>query len=243
MRGFAQIKALKLACLAEWGERESWEYPLCPPPSLPPCTSFTLRAGIWKGEGSSSGRRKTSSTCAHKEICSALSGGPSFSVSVNNERGLLFKWMWQSPQWTIRALSPPHRRRHHHWTTLDCLEAIWNKASAPLCCGGPACGLCAPSGANIWWNRRVCLCSSDVVALLLVEMFMIHMIHCSERKKLQKLKAKRKSNFSSPGWLPGGDFAPWWQVQQQDVSPACYQLSTHAVHVTMVVGFVLFRYE
>lgn len=45
--------------------------------------------------------------------------------------------------------SPPHRRRHHHWTTLDCLEAIWNKGSAPLCCGGPACGLCAPSGANI----------------------------------------------------------------------------------------------
>lgn len=176
--------------------------------SLPPRTSFTLRAGIWKGEGSSGGRRKTSSTCAHKEICSALSGGPSFSVSVNNERGLLFKWMWQSPQWTIRALSPPHRRRHHHWTTLDCLEAMWNKGSAPLCCGGPACGLCAPSGANMWWNRRVRLCSSDVVALLLVEMFVIHMIRCSERKKLHKIK----SHLSSPGRLPGGVFAPWWQV-------------------------------
>lgn len=163
--------------------------------SLPPRTSFTLRAGIWKGEGSSGGRRKTSSTCAHKEICSALSGGPSFSVSVNNERGLLFKWMWQSPQWTIRALSPPHRRRHHHWTTLDCLEAMWNKGSAPLCCGGPACGLCAPSGANIWWNRRVRLCSSDAVALLLVEMFVIHMIRCSERKKLHKIKAKKKITF------------------------------------------------
>lgn len=111
MRGFRQIKALKLACFTEWGERESWEYLLCRPHLSLMCRYLKRRR---------SGRECTVvtemlSTCAHKGICSVLSGGPSFSVSVGNERGLLFKWMWQRLQWTISAPSLP---LGPHWTML-----------------------------------------------------------------------------------------------------------------------------
>lgn len=112
MRGFRQIKALKSACFTEQGERESWEYLLCPP-------HLSLMCRYLKRRGSSGGCTLVAemlSTWAHKGICSVLFGGPSFSVSVGNERGLLFKWMWQRLQWTIRA--PPPLPPGPHWTML-----------------------------------------------------------------------------------------------------------------------------
>lgn len=147
MRGFRQIEALKLACFTEQGERERWEYLLCPP-------HLSLMCRYLKRSGSGRGCTVVAemlSTCAHKGICSVLFGGPSFSVSVGNERGLLFKWMWQRLQWTISALSPP-------WTTLNCAEATWNKGLVLLHCQGPIGSL----SVQIWatkHNSKASLCS------------------------------------------------------------------------------------
>lgn len=61
---------------------------------------------------------------------------------------------------------PPTTPRHCHWTTLDCLEATWDKGPVPLGCEGPVCDLCAPSGASARWNGNVCLGSSVFVAVV-----------------------------------------------------------------------------
>lgn len=152
MRGFRQIKALKSAYFTEQGERESWEYLLCLP-------HLSLMCRYLKRRGSGGGCTVVAemlSTCAHKGICSVLFGGPSFSVSVGNERGLLFKWMWQRLQWTISA--PLHCPR----TTLDHAEAIWNKGFVLPHCQGPVCGLQLQICANKH-NSEASLWGSDVV--------------------------------------------------------------------------------
>lgn len=81
MRSFRQIKASKLAHFTEQGERESWEYLLCP-------LHLSLMCRYLKRRGSGKGCTVVAemlSTCTHKGICPVLFGGPSFSVLVMKE--------------------------------------------------------------------------------------------------------------------------------------------------------------
>lgn len=164
MRGFAQIKALKLACLAEWRERESWAYLLLFPPTplLLPCTSFTYVQVSEKERGPAVVARNRPALVsikrsvpycfgAHRLVCLLIMS----EYCTSDECGKVLGGQWlPSPSTPSPCLC--------NWTTLNCLEAIQDKGPVLPGCEGPVCDLYGTSGASAR-RSNVCLTSSVFV--------------------------------------------------------------------------------